>query len=237
MLRAEFFPTHYGPEALCEIQFGHIGRPTTERDSVEKAQFEICAHKWIAVQDDEAGFALLNDSKYGHRAKDGLVSLNLLRSPTFPDKTADRGTHEFTYAFTPFARRRPRHRDRRGLPPQQPAARGRRRRVRERGRDHRRRRDRRDAQAGRRRERRHRAAVREPRAPRHDGAAHHHRARAGDRDRPDGAAARRRRRRPREPRVRAVRDQDDPAGDPHDDRHRDARASRRSRRAPSGCRS
>ena len=36
MLRAEFFPTHYGPEALCEIQFGHIGRPTTERDSVEK---------------------------------------------------------------------------------------------------------------------------------------------------------------------------------------------------------
>ncbi|BDV32393.1 alpha-mannosidase [Microbacterium terricola] len=103
MLRAEFFPSHYGPEALCEIQFGHIGRPTTERDSVEKAQFEICAHKWIAVQDDEAGFALLNDSKYGHRAKDGLLSLNLLRSPTFPDKTADRGAHEFTYAFTPFA--------------------------------------------------------------------------------------------------------------------------------------
>ena len=103
MLRAEFFPAHYGDTALCEIQFGHIGRPTTERDSVEKAQFEICAHKWIAVQDDEAGFALLNDSKYGHRAKDGLLSLNLLRSPTFPDKTADRGIHEFTYAFTPFA--------------------------------------------------------------------------------------------------------------------------------------
>ena len=103
MLRAEFFPTHYGAEALCEIQFGHIGRPTTEHDSVEKAQFEICAHKWIAVQDERAGFALLNDGKYGHRAKDGLVSLNLLRSPTFPDKTADRGSHEFTYAFTPFA--------------------------------------------------------------------------------------------------------------------------------------
>lgn len=103
MLRAEFYPAHYGDTALCEIQFGHIGRPTTERDSVEKAQFEICAHKWIAVQDDEAGFALLNDSKYGHRAKDGLLSLNLLRSPTFPDKTADRGIHEFTYAFTPFA--------------------------------------------------------------------------------------------------------------------------------------
>ncbi|MET0861200.1 MAG: glycoside hydrolase family 38 C-terminal domain-containing protein, partial [Microbacterium sp.] len=102
MLRAEFLPSRYGPAALCEIQFGHIGRPTTERDSVERAQFEVCAHKWIAVQDDSGGFALLNDGKYGHRAKNGLISLNLLRSPTFPDKTADRGTHEFTYAFLPF---------------------------------------------------------------------------------------------------------------------------------------
>ena len=103
MLRAEFRPTHFGAEAISEIQFGHIARPTTENDSVETAQFETCAHKWIAVQDADAGFALLNDSKYGHRAKNGLLSLNLLRSPTFPDRTADRGSHEFTYAFRPFA--------------------------------------------------------------------------------------------------------------------------------------
>ncbi len=117
MLRAEFRPRHYGAEALCEIQFGHIARPTTERDPMEKAQFEICAHKWIATvssddgsdaggsddRGDAGGVALLNDSKYGHRAKNGLISLNLLRAPTFPDKTADRGTHEFTYAFMPFA--------------------------------------------------------------------------------------------------------------------------------------
>ncbi|WP_375384141.1 alpha-mannosidase [uncultured Microbacterium sp.] len=103
MLRAEFRPEHYGQSVQCEIQFGHISRPTTERDSVERAQFEICAHKWIATNDGVGGFALLNDSKYGHRAKDGLISLNLLRSPTFPDKTADRGIHRFTYAFTPYA--------------------------------------------------------------------------------------------------------------------------------------
>jgi alpha-mannosidase len=103
MLRAQFYPTHFGPTAKSEIQFGHIDRVTTENDSVETAQFETCAHKWIATQDDRGGFALLNDSKYGHRAKRGLVSLNLLRSPTFPDKTADRGSHSFTYAFTPFA--------------------------------------------------------------------------------------------------------------------------------------
>jgi alpha-mannosidase len=103
MLRAEFRPTHVGPTVQCEIQFGHLDRVTTERDAVETAQFEICAHKWVATHDDEGGFALLNDSKYGHRAKNGLLSLNLLRSPTFPDKTADRGIHRFTYAFTPFA--------------------------------------------------------------------------------------------------------------------------------------
>ena len=54
------------------------------------------------TEDDGGGFALLNDGKYGHRAKNGLLSLNLLRSPTFPDKTADRGIHRFTYAFCPF---------------------------------------------------------------------------------------------------------------------------------------
>ncbi len=102
MLRAEFYPVHYGSSAQCEIQFGHISRPTTEKDSVESAQFEICAHKWVATQDEGGGFALLNDSKYGHRAKNGLLSLNLLRSPTFPDKHADRGEHRFTYAFCPF---------------------------------------------------------------------------------------------------------------------------------------
>jgi alpha-mannosidase len=102
MLRAEFRPEHYGDTVKCEIQFGHIERVTTENDAVEKAQFEVCAHKWIATEDAGGGFALLNDSKYGHRAKNGLLSINLLRSPTYPDKTADRGIHRFTYAFTPF---------------------------------------------------------------------------------------------------------------------------------------
>jgi alpha-mannosidase len=102
MLRAEFRPTHFAGTALSEIQFGHIERVTTENDAVETAQFETCAHKWIATRDESGGFALLNDSKYGHRAKNGLLSLNLLRSPTFPDKTADRGSHSFSYAFCPF---------------------------------------------------------------------------------------------------------------------------------------
>jgi alpha-mannosidase len=103
MLRADFRPARYGATSKSEIQFGHISRPTTEETAVERAQFEICAHKWIATDTPEGGFAILNDSKYGHRAKSGLLSLTLLRSPTFPDKTADRGLHEVVYAFRPFA--------------------------------------------------------------------------------------------------------------------------------------
>ena len=102
MLRAEFRPAHFGDTADSEIQFGHISRPTTENGPVEKAQFEICAHKWIATRDASGGFALLNDAKFGHRAKNGLLSLSILRAPTFPDKTADRGVHHFSYAFCPF---------------------------------------------------------------------------------------------------------------------------------------
>ncbi|NLI53750.1 MAG: alpha-mannosidase [Clostridiales bacterium] len=102
MLRAEFFPADYGDEAEFEIQFGAMKRATTERTSVERAQFEVCGHKWASVHKDGRGFALLNDGKYGHRAKNGLISLNLLRAPVYPDKTADRGAHCFTYAFCPL---------------------------------------------------------------------------------------------------------------------------------------
>lgn len=102
MLRAEFRPAHHGDTASCEIQFGHINRPMTENDALETAQFEICAHKWIATEDGSGGFAVLNDAKFGHRAKNGLLSLSLLRASTFPDKTADRGVHHFSYGFCPF---------------------------------------------------------------------------------------------------------------------------------------
>jgi alpha-mannosidase len=102
MLRADFEPADFGDKARFEIQFGSIERATTERDSVEKAQFEVCAHKYVSVEGEKGGFALLNDCKYGHRVKNSKLSLNLLRSPVFPDPRADKGEHRFTYAFCPF---------------------------------------------------------------------------------------------------------------------------------------
>jgi alpha-mannosidase len=101
MLRAEFVPTVFSDRVQCDIQFGSLFRSTKDQTAVEKAQFEICAHKYIDVSDAGHGLSLLNDCKYGHRVKEGRISLNLLRSTVFPDPLADRGHHVFTYALYP----------------------------------------------------------------------------------------------------------------------------------------
>ena len=101
MLRADFVPTVYSDTVKCNIPWGNFDRRTTEDNSVEKAQFEICAQKFINLDDKDYGFALLNNCKYGHRVKNGFLSLALLRAPKFPDPTCDRGTHRFIYAIYP----------------------------------------------------------------------------------------------------------------------------------------
>lgn len=101
MLRIDAYPRNFGDKVLCDIQFGNIERSTKTESKTDYAQFEIPAHKWVDVYDDGYGVAILNDCKYGHRVKDGLISLNCLRSPVYPDKTADRGEHTFSYAIYP----------------------------------------------------------------------------------------------------------------------------------------
>lgn len=99
MLRADFDVAINSSFVSCDIQLGTITRSTGNITDIEKAQFEICAHKYVDLSDDKYGISLLNDCKYGHRVKGNRISLNLLRSPVFPDKTADRGEHSFTYAL------------------------------------------------------------------------------------------------------------------------------------------
>ncbi|MCI7807195.1 MAG: hypothetical protein MR563_08680 [Spirochaetales bacterium] len=101
MLRVEFSPSVWGDEVICEIQNGEIRRTTHDESPVEKTQFEICARRYVTVYDGEYGFSLINDCKYGLRAKNGMISLNMLRSTSYPDESADRGEHEFIYAFVP----------------------------------------------------------------------------------------------------------------------------------------
>lgn len=101
MLRADFAPSVYCDSVKCDIQFGSFDRSTRDDTSIEKAQFEICAHKWVDMSNIDYGVSLINDCKYGHRVKSGIISLNLLRSPVYPDTDADRGKHKFKYAFYP----------------------------------------------------------------------------------------------------------------------------------------
>ncbi len=99
MLRADFDLAVDSPFVTCDIQMASIKRSTKDESPEEKAQFEICAHKYVDLSEDSHGVSLINDNKYGHRVKGNRISLNLLRSPIFPDKKADRGESSFTYGL------------------------------------------------------------------------------------------------------------------------------------------
>ncbi len=91
------------PRATYEIQYGNVERPTHSNTSWDLARFEVCAQKWADLSEGDYGVALLNDCKYGYDIEDGVMRLSLLRAPSAPDPTADRGEHRFTYALLPHA--------------------------------------------------------------------------------------------------------------------------------------
>jgi len=101
LLKVAFPVTVGSDEATYETQFGLVPRPTHSRTSRARAMFEVCAHRWADLGDEDYGVALLNDCKYGHDIHDSVIRLSLLRAPTHPDPTADRGRHRFTYALMP----------------------------------------------------------------------------------------------------------------------------------------
>lgn len=104
MLRADFRPAFFSDTVTCDIQMGNIKRSTKNETSHEKAQFEICAHKWIDVGNDSKGLSILSKSKYGWRVKEGLISLNLLRSTMYPGIHADKGKHVIRFAIYPHGK-------------------------------------------------------------------------------------------------------------------------------------
>ena len=103
LLKAEFDTAIDAAQVRCEVQYGHLFRNTHRNLPQDRAKFEICAHKWISLEEAGGGVALLNDCKYGHDVSGGLMRISLLRSPMAPDMEADQGEHRFTYALLPFA--------------------------------------------------------------------------------------------------------------------------------------
>ncbi|HXW92122.1 MAG TPA: glycoside hydrolase family 38 C-terminal domain-containing protein [Terriglobales bacterium] len=103
LLKAAFPLAATSNRATYEIPFGSIARPTTRNNPWEKAQFEVPAQYWADLSDGQHGFSLLNESKFAYDDQDNVLRLTLLRSPVWPDPTADRGHHHFGYALYPHA--------------------------------------------------------------------------------------------------------------------------------------
>jgi len=104
MLLRTLFPVDiHARHATYETQFGHIARPTHQNTPWDRAMHEVPAQRWMDLSQPGKGLALLNDCKYGHSCIGNVIGLSLLRAPIFPDPTADRGVHEFTYSLMPHA--------------------------------------------------------------------------------------------------------------------------------------
>ncbi|WP_394939550.1 alpha-mannosidase [Psychromicrobium sp. YIM B11713] len=95
-----------------EIQFGYLQRPTHANTSWDAAKFEICAHRWVHVEEPGYGVALINNGTYGYDvsrqlaagAKPGqpagaTIRASILRAPRFPDPQTDQGVHRMEFAL------------------------------------------------------------------------------------------------------------------------------------------
>ena len=87
--------------AACDIQFGHVRRPTHPSNSWDAAKFEVCAHRYVDVSEPGFGVAVLNDGRYGHGLFDGRVRVSLARAARYPDPAADQGEHAVNLALLP----------------------------------------------------------------------------------------------------------------------------------------
>jgi len=102
LLKVAFPVNAYATEALHEIQFGYLRRPSHRSTQHDRDRYEVCSHRYTAVCDGAGGAAVLNDCKYGVSASGSEIRLTLLRAPMMPDMNADRGAQQFTYSFYPF---------------------------------------------------------------------------------------------------------------------------------------
>ena len=95
-----YFPVNIRTDyATFDIQNGTLRRATHNNTSWDEAKHEVYGHKFVDLSDNNYGVSLLNDSKYGYSAKEGLLGLSLLKSPKHPNENADMGVHNFVYSL------------------------------------------------------------------------------------------------------------------------------------------
>jgi alpha-mannosidase len=103
MLKVAFPFTLFDSTATFEIPYGSIQRSTTRTRTLDRGKWEVSAQRWADLSSGGYGISLLNNSKYGHDITKNVLRLSLLRSPKWPDPTADQGNHSIDYALYPHA--------------------------------------------------------------------------------------------------------------------------------------
>lgn len=110
LLKVAFATDILADNALHEMQFGYVERPTHRNRACDKDRFEVCNHRYTVLADGGHGCAVMNDCKYGVSVEGSTIFLTLLRAAASPEMAADNGYHHFTYAFEtwegPFAQSR-----------------------------------------------------------------------------------------------------------------------------------
>lgn len=101
VMRVYFPTTMNAPYFTSEVGFGAYTRPTIGNTKLDKAKFEVAAHRFVDISENRYGVALLNDSKYAHDVQYDTIGITLLRSTCFPAKYPDKGIQEFTYSLLP----------------------------------------------------------------------------------------------------------------------------------------
>jgi len=99
MLKVAFPLSVTDTSATYEIPYGTIRRTTQQRNGLDSAKFEVSTHRWADLSNNEFGVSLMNRAKYGYDTKGSTMRISLLRSPVWPDPTADRGKHTMEYSL------------------------------------------------------------------------------------------------------------------------------------------
>jgi alpha-mannosidase len=88
--------------ALQGIQFGHQRQSTTRNNPADASRSLLAVHDWLAVAEDDYGFAALNDGRMGHDVKSGGIRIVLFTNQQVANANGDRGANRFAYALKPY---------------------------------------------------------------------------------------------------------------------------------------
>ncbi len=99
LLKAWFNPSIPNPRYYFEVPFGYIERGV---DELRGPKFESPMLRWMAVQGEDRGLAIISASRHGVGYLDSGIGLSLLKRPLFPNPWSDDRIVELSYSIYPY---------------------------------------------------------------------------------------------------------------------------------------